>query len=180
MKKGWGVGRRVMALGGTYLLGEKWREKCPPEDLESRFDGLTNKDGACWLWLGSRFMDGYGRITIAGKGRRAHRAAWEIWRGKITDGLFVCHRCDTKLCVNPSHLFLGTHADNMSDCKSKGRQTRLHGLANGQCRLTGEHVDHIRVILATRVIKQKFLAKLFGVGEAQISRIKSGHRRSHA
>lgn len=78
------------------------------------------------------------------------------------------------------HLFLGTHADNMSDCKSKGRQTRLHGLANGQCRLTGEHVDHIRVILATRVIKQKFLAKLFGVGEAQISRIKSGHRRSHA
>ena len=75
----------------------------------------------CHLWIGATTGGGYGHTRIGGKNMRAHRAVWELTHGPIPDGLWVLHRCDNPACVNPLHLFLGTHIDNMRDVVSKGR-----------------------------------------------------------
>ena len=74
----------------------------------------------CWQWRGV-IAARYGYLTVDGKPRRAHRVSWEIHRGAIPNGLYVCHRCDVPTCVNPCHLFLGTARDNNQDAAAKNR-----------------------------------------------------------
>ena len=79
-----------------------------------------NKNG-CWIWHGKANDGGYGIIKIDGIEHRAHRISFEIFIGEIPDGILVCHTCDVRNCINPEHLFLGTHQDNSDDMISKGR-----------------------------------------------------------
>lgn len=81
----------------------------------------------CWNWTGHLSPTGYGRFRFRGKHFRAHRFAWVAFVGEIDGGIFVLHKCDNPRCVNPAHLFLGTHDDNMADKVQKNRQAR--GLA---------------------------------------------------
>lgn len=98
--------------------------------LEARFWSRVRKlESGCWEWTGCRYGAGYGVIGRGGfRGGQtpAHRVSWMIHRGDIPDGLLVCHTCDNPPCVNPDHLFLGTHTDNAHDAKRKGR------LSNGE------------------------------------------------
>lgn len=74
----------------------------------------------CWLWMGRVNQFGYGTIGI----KLTHRVVWEHEHGPIPNGLYVCHKCDVPLCVNPAHLFLGTQLDNMVDMRCKGRSPK--------------------------------------------------------
>lgn len=78
-------------------------------------------DDECWEWRAARDDNGYGRCGFMGKTLLTHRVAFLISNGFLIDEMFVCHSCDNPPCCNPKHLFLGTHADNMQDMVSKGR-----------------------------------------------------------
>lgn len=82
---------------------------------------MTIPESGCWLWTGGANDMGYGSLGIGGKKLYAHRASYEWFHGAIPKGMEVCHKCDVPLCVNPDHLFLGTHKENMSDSARKGR-----------------------------------------------------------
>ena len=79
-------------------------------------------ENGCWIFDGSIRKDGYGHVRFTGKRYLAHRLYWIIFRGYIFDkNLHVLHKCDVRSCVNPDHLFLGTHTENMQDMMRKGR-----------------------------------------------------------
>ena len=85
---------------------------------------MPEPNSGCLLWLGAIGTSGYGKTSYRKKHLSAHRAAYEAFVGQIPLGMHVCHRCDVPLCINPAHLFLGTHAENMLDRDHKGRTLR--------------------------------------------------------
>lgn len=99
----------------------------------------------CLVWAGSLFADGYGSISVDGQSARTHRISYELSRGPIPEGVFVCHRCDNRRCIEPSHLFLGTSQDNVSDMVTKGRNVAPKGTRHGRAKLTEEKVVAIRL-----------------------------------
>lgn len=101
-------------------------------------------NSGCWLWTGAVNPHGYGQITIDGQTVRAHRVSYEAYKGKIPGRSHVLHKCDIPSCVNPEHLFLGTHQDNMRDMKAKGRHKVLKGQDSKSSKLTDSDVVFIR------------------------------------
>lgn len=99
-----------------------------PIPVMTRFEQnyIPVTESGCWLWIGgirkSKALD-YGAMFAHGRQWVAHRLSWTLHHGPIPDGLLVCHTCDVSLCVNPSHLFLGTHTDNNHDCIKKNRRS---------------------------------------------------------
>lgn len=94
-------------------------------ELHDRFlQKIDFGDGVddCWLWLGSTQSEGrYGELRIDGKNIRAHVYSYQYYHSDYNPVLFVLHKCDVTLCVNPDHLFQGTQADNIHDMIMKGR-----------------------------------------------------------
>lgn len=143
-------------------------------ERKNQFWALVKKTDSCWLWQGDTVRDrsGYGRFHIAGKSWRAHRYAWTVTNGEIPDGLIVCHKCDTPKCVNPSHLFLGTDADNMNDRDSKFRM--MHGVQTNTAKLTDNQVIEIRSRYDASNKKyglKSSLGREYGVSDAMIGLI---------
>lgn len=96
-------------------------------DIIQRFLSKVDQSGDCWIWLGAVSSGGHGSTAAHGKSISAHRLAYQLLVGPIPDGAFVCHRCDERLCVNPTHLFIGTRQDNVDDMMTKGRHWQQGG-----------------------------------------------------
>jgi hypothetical protein len=138
--------------------------------LPERFRAKYRKaESGCWIWIAAKDKDGYGGIQVRGEKERAHRVAWNLYRGEIPDGLVVCHRCDNPSCVNPAHLFLGTISDNNADKVAKGRHPRCE--THGMAKLSTEEVEAIR---AAKGVLQKDLAREYGVSKSLIGAIRQG------
>ncbi len=150
--------------------------------IAERFWPKVDKRGPndCWLWTGS-FRYAYGRISVGAHGAiSAHRASWEIHNGPIPPGMFVCHRCDVPACVNPSHLFVGTHIDNETDKDAKGRRSRgaRHsasmaglmpcGVDNHKSKLTPAKVQTIRLLARHTAMSRAEIASMFGVTKENV------------
>ena len=136
-----GCGIKPANYKADYIMGHR-----PRKTLEQRLFSHVNKTEGCWLWTRSITNSGYGDIgrTPYEKGWLAHRLSWAIHNGPILDGLYVLHTCDVRLCVNPDHLFLGTHQDNMNDMEEKGRRRVLSGEKSPVHRLTDKQIREIR------------------------------------
>jgi hypothetical protein len=145
------------------------------ERFWEKVDKSAGAEG-CWLWTGATYTStGYGQITIKKRPYGAHRISYLLHFGTIPDKLFVCHHCDNPLCINPSHLFLGTHADNMRDMNSKGRngmtlhpELALYGEQQKGAKLTNSQVREIRKIYDQGDIGTRPLAHQYGVSRSCI------------
>ena len=110
--------------------------------FETKFMAETNS--GCWLWMGNIGKHGYGQFHLNGGCMAASRAAFQLYKGSIPEGMCVCHKCDEKTCVNPEHLFLGTQADNLADMFKKGRQNTPKGVNHGHANLNDLQVISLR------------------------------------
>lgn len=127
--------------------------------------------GGCWLWLGAINSHGYGNILISNKPYRtgqAHRVSYELLRGRIPEGLLLCHTCDNRRCCNPFHIFIGTYRDNTQDAVRKNRMAL--GEKNGVAVLIESQIVEIRR-LAAAGISQRAIAGKFGVSQPHVSAI---------
>jgi len=124
----------------------------------------------CWLWQGGT-SHGYGIIGKSGGNIGAHRFSYELHNGPIPAGMHVCHKCDIRNCVNPSHLFVGTISDNMADKVAKGRQAA--GEKSGQAKLTAVQVLEIRSACAAGETHQS-VSDRYGVKRRTVSAISFG------
>lgn len=129
------------------------------------------EDGGCWMWLAATNPRGYGNFWVGGTDGtivNAHRVSYRLMNGPIPHGEFVCHSCDTPGCVNPSHLFLGSRADNIRDMVKKGRQAR--GARSPTAVLSANQVKTIRA-LSVSGFPVKEIARRFRISESQVRRI---------
>lgn len=128
---------------------------------------IVGEPDSCWEWPHRRGR-GYGYLSFNDKGYLVHRLSYEYHIGPIPDGMFVCHSCDNRACTNPTHLWLGTHAENMADRDVKGRQAK--GERVGNAKLTVDDVREIRTLYEQGWTFTQ-LSEAFGVARIQVHRI---------
>ena len=144
--------------------------------IEQRFwDKVPmREDGKCWLWHGAKDIKGYGVLRIGDMLIKAHRYAYQYVNGNISECEFVCHTCDNPSCVNPSHLWVGTHYDNMDDKIAKGRQHKPSGDTNPNAKMTDDKILIVRDMINSGATCQS-VADHFGVSRSCINHIKNNH-----
>lgn len=169
-------------IGVAVMAGSQSTRK-PRRLSASLWDRFHTKfkvdpESGCWLWSATIVAGGYGHISLGRKHKssKAHRVAWELYRGEIPTGLCVLHRCDVPACVNPDHLYLGTLKDNSRDMVQRGRNCAWReppdnrGERSPNAKLTDEAARHI----ARREMSRREYARLYGISMGTVGHIWGG------
>ncbi|WP_425602117.1 HNH endonuclease [Stenotrophomonas geniculata] len=137
--KSLGVFRTTVA---KVINGTHWAEfsggpttRNEPDPIFSNYTPVP--ESGCWIWLGGWDRRGYGKTGGNARSIKAHRLFFERFNGPIETGLIICHKCDTPACVNPSHLYQGTHQDNADDRVRRGRDGRSRRPSAGHQSMKG-------------------------------------------
>jgi len=163
------------------MLNDRIAQAISDPAFLARFRARIRKTHGCWIWTSTRTVYGYGVIRYKGRSNSengmlfAHRVAYALANGSAPQTC-VCHTCDTPLCVNPVHLFCGTHADNMKDMVAKRRSAR--GERNGMAKISPNDVRSIRAARASGESVYELMSK-YSLSEAHVRRIIDRQRWSH-
>jgi hypothetical protein len=166
--------RRLLKRGSAEDHGSRVVDE---GDEKDRFHKKYEiKESGCWIWTGGARSNARGVLyprhwldnkTSCG----AHRFSYRLKNGEIPKGMYVCHNCDTPMCVNPDHLFIGTHQDNMNDMVVKRRSFFGRGEdKKGRAKLTNKQAKEIREMK----MSQSKIGKLFNISQTTVGRIKRG------
>jgi Mor family transcriptional regulator len=144
---------------------------------------LTKKcEGACWTWCGTLHPTGYGEFSVNNKSTKPHRFSYQMEHKleSIPSDMHVCHKCDNRSCVNPSHLFLGTAFDNIHDMMSKGRMKHgtFIGTENSRSKINNEIAMKI-FLDCNSGMTTKSISKKYKVGRGTVQSIKEGRTWTH-
>lgn len=141
---------------------------------EVRFLSCFSRCAGCWVWTGysNSRRGGYGLISIKGRRYYSHRVSYFYFNQKDPGQSLVCHTCDNPKCVNPSHLFLGSHKENMRDMIQKGRKVygfpNLKGEKHGGSKLKEGDIKTIRALVSQKKANQRNISKLYGISPATV------------
>lgn len=169
--------RRLMKFGDVNNCGShKVSTKSTAiERFHDKYE-IDIKTG-CWNWIAGTRPNSKGDLysrhfNEKGRSEGGHRFSYRRLVGEIPKGMFVCHRCDNPLCVNPNHLFLGTHKDNMEDMTRKNRQYKGNGEMANSSKLTNKQAMEIRKLYPS--LSQSKIADMFCISQASVGRIVRG------
>lgn len=137
----------------------------PIKERLSRYTQIDSETG-CWNWTGYKDKDGYGNINIGRSPHQAHRVSYHEFKGFFDTTLQVRHTCDNPSCINPSHLVLGTHKDNMKDKKERNR---VKGERHPRSKLTEKEILGIR----ESTLSQSQLARDMGLNQSFIGKVRN-------
>lgn len=140
---------------------------------EEKFWDAVEKTDDCWLWTKGT-SHGYGTFIANGSTLRAHRYSYELHKGPIPAGMEVRHTCDNPSCVNPAHLLVGTHAQNMADMKKRGRAGKQPGAQKTGLIIRFDRKKIYHLMLDNGIESQAELAGLMGVSNTAVSKWLNG------
>lgn len=156
-----------------------------PESFWQDVNKTTDPDG-CWEWMGYIGAHGYGALTYQNKSWRAHRLSYILTYGELpitndSHGTCVLHKCDNRKCVNPSHLFAGTQADNLRDMRNKNRQWIPEGLIGSKNNASKLIEKDIPLILkmSNQGMSTQAIANEFNVSKVCIHFVVTGKTWTH-
>ena len=144
-------------------MADKFTSKNHFDNFTAKVAYTSAQDNLCWLWTGAVGSHSYGAFVFNGKVRLAHRVAYENFRGPIPEDMQVDHVCDVRICVRPSHLYLGTKSRNALDAVEDGK--------GGGQKLTYADATEIRRLYDSGNYTQRELGEVYGVQHSHISSI---------
>lgn len=142
------------------------------DESKKKFLKKVRITSSCWLWTGNRRGKGYGSFYSQGKHLSTHRVSYAFFNGEIPEGVHVLHHCDNRLCVRPSHLFLGSNEDNLKDMCLKNRQCKGEDKPSNV--LTEQDVINIRSIGSS--MSSRSIGQIYGIHHSTVLSIRKGKK----